>query len=492
VIGRAAALWSLVAALVFAGELTLAAELTPQQQRGKQLYLTGESAAKRPVTALLGEDDVEVAATVVPCASCHARDGRGRSEGGIQPANLQWDVLTHPAATDDRTRIAYTPSLLKRAVTMGLDSSSRALAKTMPRYRMTLDDMADLLSYLEQLGTDREPGVTDDAVRLGVVLPARDEERQAVRKTLESYFARINGGGGIFGRRIDPRFTVSAGTADERATALAGFIKDDHPFAIAAAWLSGADVAMSAIAEKAHVPTIAAFSAQAPSEDRYVFRLLAGVREQSLALVAAVQPETNAHIALLTDDDAAATPIRDDLTAAGFTHVAIAKTIPAGAAVVLFLGAPSGLEAVLEQAAAVASPPRLLIPAAHSGGDLTAAPLALDGRIFVALPSSPDDVTEEGAAELGALEVPPAHATACRLALASARLMVEALRRNGRDLDRDALVSTLETFYRTPTTLTPPITWTASRHTGTHDVRIVALDLREKRWTDRGWWSGAR
>jgi cytochrome c553 len=76
VIARTAALLSLLAAV------TLAAELAPLQHRGKQLYLTGESPAKRAPTALLGEDDVEVAATVVPCASCHGRDGRGRAEGG--------------------------------------------------------------------------------------------------------------------------------------------------------------------------------------------------------------------------------------------------------------------------------------------------------------------------------------------------------------------------------------------------------------------------
>jgi ABC-type branched-subunit amino acid transport system substrate-binding protein len=487
VIARAAALLSLLAAV------TLAAELTPQQQRGKQLYLTGESASKKPVTALLGEDDVEVAASVVPCASCHARDGRGRTEGGIQPANIQWDVLTHPVTSDARTRVAYTPSLLKRAVTMGIDSSSKVLEKTMPRYRMTLDDMADLLAWMQRLGTDHEPGVTDDSLRLGVVLPARAEEQRAVRKTLDAYFAKINSGGGIFGRRIDPRFTVSTGTPDERAAALGSFIEADQPFAISAAWLSGADVPMSAVAERAHVPTIAAFSAQAPAEDRYVFRLLAGVREQSLALVAAAKPEPNARIALIADDPGAetATRIRDDLTAAGYTHVEIAKALPAETALALFLGAPSRLDAILEQAAASAIPPRVLIPAAHSGGDLTAAPPALDGRIFVALPSSPDDVTEEGSAELAALDVPPAHATACRLALASARLMVEALRRIGRDLERDDLVATLETFYRTPTTLTPPITWTPGHHTGTSDVRIVLVDLREKRWTDRGWWSGA-
>lgn len=483
--GRAAAAVLLLGVVVVAS----GSELTPQQQRGKTLYLKGESTAQRPVTALLGEDDVEIAASVVPCASCHARDGRGRAEGGLRPANVQWDVLMRPATTDDRTRAAYTRSLLKRALTMGIDSSSKPLEKAMPRYRMTIEDMDDLLAYLEKLGSDYDPGVTDDAIRIGAVLPAGAEERLAVQNTLEKYFARINSSGGIFGRRIDPRFTTSTGTPEQRAAALATFIDTDQPFAIAAAWLTGADLAMSEIAERAHVPTIAAFSADAPPQDRFVFRLLAGVREQSLSLIAAAKPAADAHITVIANGGTTASRIRTDLTEAGYTHVDMASTIPAGTEVALFISAPSTLRTVLDEAAAAPNPPQLLIPAAHSSGDLLTAPAALDGRILVALPSSPDDITEEGAAELQALGVPPAHATACRLALAAAKLTVEAIRRVGRDINRETLVSTLETYYGTPTLLTPPITWTPSQHTGTRNVRILAIDLKEKRWVDRGMWA---
>lgn len=475
-----AAAFAVLAAFTAAG-----AGLTESQQRGKQLYHTGESVARRPVTALLGADDVEVPASVVPCASCHARDGRGRAEGGIRPANIQWDALRHPAANDDRTRGAYTRPLLKRAITMGVDSSAKKLQDTMPRYRMAVEDIEDLLSYLEILGTDREPGISDDAVRIGAVLSSDPEERRAVRKTLEAYFARINADGGIYGRRIDARFTVTSGTAEERAAALASFIESEQPFAIAAAWMSGADLAMSAVAERAHVPTIAAFAAHAPPEDRYVFRLLAGVREQSLALIASAKPRDDTRIAIVADDAAAETAKQ---IVAEWPRATIAQSVPPEAELVLFLGAPSRLATVLEQAAASPAAPRLLIPAAHSAGNLAAAPAALDGRIFVAIPSSPDDVTPQGAEELQALEVPPEHATACRLALASSRLMIDALRAAGRDVERDALVARLESLHRAPTSLTPPITWSPNQHTGTHTARIMAIDLEKKRWVDRGWY----
>ena len=486
-----------VAAVLAALLMTVTATagpLTPQQQRGKQLYLTGQSAAERKVTALIGADDVEVAASVVPCGSCHARNGRGNPEGGITPSNLQWDVLSHPATLVDRTRAAYTRPLLRRAITMGIDPSANHLQPTMPRYRMALEDMDDLVAYLEKLGTDYDPGLTDDAIRIGMVLPSEEREQNAVRGTLIRYFERVNRDGGIFGRQIEPRFTTTSGSPEKRAAAFREWLAHEQPFAVTAASISGADDAMSAVAEEAHVPTIAAFTAHLGEADRqYVFPLLAGVREQSMALVAAAVGENRAaaRVVILADEGTGgfAAKLQESLVAAGCTHVSVATSLAPGLEYVLYLGAPSRLPSLLAAAAALPVPPHVLIPVAHSSGDLTTAPAALDGRLLLALPSSPDDLTPEGEAELRALNVPPAGATSARLALASAKVLVEALRRPGRDLDRDILLTSLESLYQFPTGLTPPITWTASRHIGSHAVRILGVDVANRRWIDRGWWS---
>jgi cytochrome c553 len=439
----------------------LALTLSPAAQRGKQLYLTGESAGKRPVTALLGDDDVEVPATVVPCASCHARDGRGRKEGGLVPPNLQWDVLTHALTSVQRTRAAYTRSQVKRAVTLGLGVDGKPLQKTMPRYRMTIGDIEDLLAYLERLANDREPGVSDDALRIGVILPPDAEDAAAVRATLVKYFEPMN----VFGRRLVPVFT----TANTPAT-------DQQVFAIGAAWLT------EGAARQSDVPTIASLSVGASGDDRFMFRLLAGDREQGLALLAAAKIAPGARIALIGDQPG----IRDALAAAGYARVEQATSVADGAAAVLFLGEPSALPAILEQAASRSAP--VLIPAAHTSDAVGSAPSSLDRRIYIAVPSSPDDVTREGVAELQALGVSPEHAMSCSLALASAKLLVEALRRAGRDVDRDSLVTTLQMFYRMPTALTPPITWTRADHTGTRSARVLSIDLELHRWVDLGWW----
>ena len=74
--------------------------LTPQEARGKQLYLSGESPSGEPVTALMGDAGIEVPATALPCSSCHGRDGRGPARGrrGAVRPDLE---RAHPAVHRD-------------------------------------------------------------------------------------------------------------------------------------------------------------------------------------------------------------------------------------------------------------------------------------------------------------------------------------------------------------------------------------------------------
>src|SRR6266403_1968586 len=94
---------------------------------------------------------VRVPASVMPCAGCHGRDGRGKPEGGVTPPNITWDNLTKPygmTREDGRKRITYTGALLKQAILMGVDPGGVKLQAAMPRYSFTQSDFADLLAYL--------------------------------------------------------------------------------------------------------------------------------------------------------------------------------------------------------------------------------------------------------------------------------------------------------------------------------------------------------
>src|SRR2546429_120558 len=70
-------------------------ELTPQEKRGKQIYLKGETDGGE-IIAILGSGDLELPASSFPCSNCHGLRGEGSKEGGIQPPPLDWASLSSP------------------------------------------------------------------------------------------------------------------------------------------------------------------------------------------------------------------------------------------------------------------------------------------------------------------------------------------------------------------------------------------------------------
>lgn len=231
--------------------LLLAAPSRAQQlARGKQIYLRGESPSGKAITARVGSDDVP--ASMLPCGSCHGTYGRGKAEGGVKPTDL--------------TRLTTSKEMLKRAITMGLAADGRPLNAAMPRYQMSLQDADDLIAYLGILGSEPQPGVEADALRLGLVV--RDA---SVREALSEAAARVNRDG-IYGRKLDLRFGESVESVLEPA-----------PFAVLDATSDGTRTAT--VAEKDEIPTIVA-SGAVPNDAEHAFALLAGKDEQRRALLA--------------------------------------------------------------------------------------------------------------------------------------------------------------------------------------------------------------
>ena len=62
----------LIAALAVSSALSQSEKLTPQEKRGKQIYLQGTGSSGREITALLGDARTEVPASMLPCAPCSA------------------------------------------------------------------------------------------------------------------------------------------------------------------------------------------------------------------------------------------------------------------------------------------------------------------------------------------------------------------------------------------------------------------------------------
>ncbi len=233
--------------------------LAAQERRGRAIYLRGESPAGREIAAAVGELDVP--ASTVTCAGCHGARGEGKTEGGVTAGSLVWSHLlkpyghTHPTG---RKHGLFNDSSFIRAVTGGVDPAGNDLLAAMPRYRMSAEDMADLIAYLKRIETDRDPGLTDTGVEVGVVLPstgALAETGESMRRVLAAAFADVNARGGIYNRKVTLRFfdKLSAG-----ADAPHGQV-----FAFVGGISAGVDAELAAHARAQEVPVRRPFDAHA-------------------------------------------------------------------------------------------------------------------------------------------------------------------------------------------------------------------------------------
>lgn len=134
---------------------------------GERIFREGVSPRGTPLVATVGRGD-SVPAALLPCVNCHGADGRGRSEGGVRPADISPSALLRPLRDERRQRPAYDASRLRRAITMGIDAGGQPLDAAMPRYALSLADADDLLAYLARLDQRHEPGVAPDRLRIGV------------------------------------------------------------------------------------------------------------------------------------------------------------------------------------------------------------------------------------------------------------------------------------------------------------------------------------
>ncbi len=254
---------------------------------GRQLYRSGTRADGSAPTALLGNPPVTVGANTLPCAGCHGKDGRGRSEGGVEPAQITWSALSRPLHTGQipaRVRPAYTPSLLKRAIAQGVDAGGNTLDPTMPRYQLTLADAAALLAYLQALEDERDPGIFADRLILAVFLDrsqdAARSERQAV---VSAYLDWTNARGGIYGRRLEPHY-LPAEAVDQPA-GLARALEHIQPFALLAPDLTGYERELQVVVAARALPTFTVLAPEPALGMTALFSLQPSLNQQAQALV---------------------------------------------------------------------------------------------------------------------------------------------------------------------------------------------------------------
>ncbi len=477
-------------------------DLSEAEQRGRTLYRTGVAADGGEVLARLAGGGAELPAATLPCSNCHGWDGRGRPEGSVEPSNVTWAELTKPyevAGGRGRKRPPYDERLLKRAITLGVDSAGQPLSAVMPRYQLSHQQAAELVSYLKRLEGERDAGVGDEELVLGVVLPAEPAAARAVETLLGTSFERINRDGGLFGRRLRlASLAASAGSATQ-AAALESFVETQRPFALVAPHLAGAEREVADLCGRLGLPAVGAAGTEPALEgrgSRYVFWLTPG----PTAMVAGLadwwrkhQPPGQRLLVVEGSGEgrawtrelvgrlgpAAETEVLSLSVGVPIASVPIRAREMRASAVALLAPGDQGV-AVLE---ALASLPELpvLAPGVVVARLLVARDGSRAGRAIMTLPVLPQDLDPKVLPAVGALAgLSDARAPGfpeARSAFAAVNLLLEALRRVGRDLRREKLVEALETIYELPTGVMQPLGYGPTRRIGVGSVWAVEVDL---------------
>ncbi|MBA1203276.1 ABC transporter substrate-binding protein [Pseudomonas capeferrum] len=471
----------------------LALDLSAEEQAGKRLFREGVSSSDAQVVARVGASDMTVPASVLPCASCHGFDGRGRAEGGVRPPTLDWQRLAlgqGEREVNGRRYPAYSDASVARAIGQGLDPAGNRLDPAMPRFVLSMADQRNLTAYLKRLGEERDPGLEEATLRLGTLLPSQGplaEAGRVVRAVLEDGFEQLNLQGGIHGRRLH-LVTLDPGPDQASAEqALARLLDGEEVFALIAPLAPLLDGVLSQRLESAGVPLIGSTPRSGGSPQ--IFDPLPGLREQLLSLAAhgrqalALGPGALQVVYAGDDQGALAESLWQRLRLLGWAPPPLRAFD--GRAVegqgILYVGRAGGFAELANALQAAGRSPYLFAASSQVAGALPGLPAHWSQRLFLAYPFVPGDWTEQGRASLADMQrrqgLDGRQASLQVGTLCALKLLTEALKQMGRDTSREHLVRVLEGLHDVPTGLTPALSFGPGLRHGLAGAHVVAVDL---------------
>lgn len=497
--------------------------LTPQEIRGKQIYLQGTSPSGKAIRAYMGDASLELSGAMVPCANCHGIAGQGKVEGGINPSNVKWEALTKPYGVthvNGRKHPPYTARGIELAITRGLDPAGNKLLLAMPRYEMSKEDLNDLVVYLKRLGTDVDPGVTENKIVIGIAFPAVGpvgELSLATRDAMAAAFAEINSQGGVYSRQLELK-TIAVDTNAITRADVEKLIEGEKVFALAGLMIAGIEKEIVPFLAEQDVPLIGPMTLDpkigAPL-NRQIFYVLSGAATQARAVIGFLlkKPEsksltlgvvhsggdlTASVIDALKDESQKEKLAAPQVIAYPSGSFAATETVTrlkqANINGVFFMGSATDLLSMMKEAASVNWFPQIFVQSGTASPALFDAPAGFEGKVFCTFPTAPVDQTEEAIREFRLLgekyKLAPKHLAAQISAYSSAKILIEALKRTGKDVSREKLIQSLEGFYNFQTGLTPPITYGPNRRIGAMGAYIVMVDLKEKKFVPVSGWVG--
>lgn len=501
--------------------LPAAAELSEAQQRGKQIYFDGTSPRGTDITAVVGDEAALLPGSAMVCSSCHGSDGLGRPEGGVIPLDIRWSELVKGYGHvhhDGRRHPSFDDESAALSIVAGVDSANNTLDRSMPIYQMSQEDIDDLIAYMKVLEFDTDPGLTEDTVRIATLLPLSGPAGatgDVMRQVMEGYFTEINEGGGVFGRKIELMAVPMGETPDASMDTLREAFDTEGAFAVVGAYSIGYDDKLLGYVRSDNVPLIGPFTLD-PGDaflDAASFYLFSGFDDQARVLAGrALADGAAANEIVIAGPQSARS---EQLLRAAISRVreapgdaeANVETWPPGAfdaadfaakiadndiQALIFTGAQAELDALLGEAALSDQAPRIYLLSSLISRPLLDVPAAFDKRVFIAYPTTSQDVSARGRQDYSRIaerqSLPQEHIQAQLASLAAAKLFVEGLRRAGRDLSRVRLVEGLEQLYNFETGVTPPLTYGPNRRIGALGAHIVSVDLENRRYVPVGWY----
>lgn len=486
------------------------------QAAGRRLYLEGVTPSGAPLRALVGFGQTPLSGQAVACGNCHGADGKGRAEGGVLPPEVGWDELTKPyghSHPGGRKHGAFREASFLGAVNEGLDPAGNRLDWSMPRYSLSRAEAEALVAYLKRLGEERAPGVGEAKLRIGTILPDQGSlagAAGAMRAALSAYAGTVNRAGGLHQRKLELVVARDYRDAQERFSV-------EPVFALVSPVESGRPGELGKFVLQAKLPTVGPFTA-APNltteSHAFVFRVQPGLAEEAAALVefAARRAGPRLRGAIIASgapaDEQAAQAAEQrcafrgcgELSRIGWyatrfdAAAAVKRLKTEGRGQLFFFGADADFAQLLDEAGRAAD--ASWRPVIHAPGALARTALAarerLPGELYLAFPSSPAARSQKGAQAWEALRqefgLGKQYEAAQLAALAAASVMVEGLRRAGRDLSRERFVQALESLNNfDPQGFAPAVSYGPDRRTGALGGYVVQLETKRGFLPASGW-----
>ncbi|MDQ2937264.1 MAG: ABC transporter substrate-binding protein [Acidobacteriota bacterium] len=383
-----------------------------------------------------------------------------------------------------------------------------------------LVSLSCVVSVASQANTFRQdPGVSEHKIVIGTVVPAKGplaEMGQAVRAVTIAFFDELNSQGGIYDRRFELKFIETAETPTATRVNLERVLTEYPVFAMTGAFIAGAEKEIIPLMSQKKVPLIGPLTLYPQTGsplNRQVFYLLSGIDVQARALIdfaakkpdlknsglAVVYPrsEVNASIFEAIKDqskkDGWSAPRAYDYLAGNFDAAGIIKQLNQTTPQVVFLlGGSEEALSFMKEAEKVSWLPTIFLPTGSVGTAIFGVPAGFDGKVFISFPTSPADQTADGVKDFRALaekySLPSKHLAAQVSTYSSAKILVEGLRRAGKDLSREKLIQVLEGLHEYSTGLTPAISYGPNRRIGAMGAYVVSIDLKQKQFVPASGW----